>query len=57
MNEKHRFKIQTKYIQQVVFGKILSQVSLNNCLLLPLVSLKETELRLKDTQMLSALKR
>lgn len=28
MNKKHRFKIQTKYIQQVVLGKILSQCHL-----------------------------
>lgn len=54
---RNKFKIQTKYIQQVVFGKILSQVSLDNCLLSLLVSLNGTELRLKDTQTLSALKR
>lgn len=36
MNEKHRFKIETKYILQGVFGKIWSHVLVNNCLLLHL---------------------
>lgn len=54
MNEKPRFRTQSKYIQQVVLDQILFQVSLNNYLLSPPISLKQADLRFEDTQTLGA---